>query len=80
MNQLQVVKHLKRRLNIPFFMDIVILRFWSIWTTRNEWIFNQIDPTIDNCIRKFFRELKMVIHRAKAKHVQPLREWIQARE
>lgn len=33
------VKRLKRQLKVPFFMEITILMSWSIWKTRNAWIF-----------------------------------------
>ncbi|TVU06492.1 hypothetical protein EJB05_49711, partial [Eragrostis curvula] len=39
-------------------------------TTRNDWIFNQVDPTVDNCVNKFFSELRMVNHRAKSRHIK----------
>lgn len=42
---LSLIRVLERKLDIPFYMDIVILICWSICTTRNEWIFSKIDPT-----------------------------------
>ncbi|TVU25579.1 hypothetical protein EJB05_28081, partial [Eragrostis curvula] len=59
LNTLQVVKFFKRKLAVPFFVDIIIVMCWSMWTTRNDCIFKQVDSTVDNCIQKFFRELKM---------------------
>jgi predicted Co/Zn/Cd cation transporter (cation efflux family) len=27
-------------------MEIIILMAWSIQTTRNDWVFNEIDPMV----------------------------------
>lgn len=43
-----LIKVLKRKLDVPFYMDILILMCWSIWKTRHEWIFNNVDPTVQN--------------------------------
>jgi hypothetical protein len=52
---------LKNKLNVPFFVDIIILMCWSIWVTRNDWIFNNVNPT----------------SKCKRKHEEQFMEWIQ---
>ncbi|TVU13198.1 hypothetical protein EJB05_40731, partial [Eragrostis curvula] len=76
----RAVKRLKQQLPVPFYMEIIILMAWSIWTTRNDWIFNGKDPTIQACKDKFKREFALVIHRAKARYLPQIKEWLQALE
>jgi hypothetical protein len=40
----QIFDLIRRKLGVPFFMDIIILMFWSIWTVRNNWVFDGQDP------------------------------------
>ncbi|TVT96950.1 hypothetical protein EJB05_57834, partial [Eragrostis curvula] len=54
-----IIKWLKRKLVVPFYMDIIIMMSWSIWVSRNEWIFRNIDPTVQNCRRNFFKEMDL---------------------
>jgi hypothetical protein len=32
----RIFNRIRRRLQVPFFMEIIILMTWSIWTTRND--------------------------------------------
>ena len=41
---LQIFRRIKQQLRVPFAMEIIILMWWSIWTTKNDWIFNNKDP------------------------------------
>lgn len=38
-------------------MEIIILLSWNIWTARNDWIFKNIDPLVENCKRNIVNEL-----------------------
>ena len=58
-------------------MEIIILMSWSIWTTRNDWIFNDIDPTVDSCKRKFISKLSLLSNRAKPDLVTAMEVWSQ---
>jgi hypothetical protein len=51
----QILYRIRRRLQVPFFMEVIILMSWCIWTTRNEWIFRNIDPTVESCGAKFIK-------------------------
>lgn len=73
-----LVKWIKRKLNNTFYMDIIILLCWSIWKERNNWLFEGIDPTVDNCRRRFFSELNLIVHRARKGHAEPLKQRIQS--
>jgi hypothetical protein len=37
----------KRHFKGPYFSEIVILAWWSIWKQRNGWIFKNISPTLE---------------------------------
>jgi hypothetical protein len=60
--------NLKQQLNVPFSMEIIILMTWSIWKCRNEWLFENKDPTVQHCKNKFIKELLLVIHIARGKY------------
>jgi hypothetical protein len=46
-------------------MDIIILMSWSIWMSRNDWIFKGIAPSIIDVTHWFKREFTLVILIAK---------------
>lgn len=55
---------------------IIILAARSIWITRNKTVFQRIDPTYSNWKMLFKKEFAMVIHRAKAKYLPHISEWL----
>jgi hypothetical protein len=69
--------HIKRSLNVPFAMDIIITMSWCIWIKRNAWIFNEDDPTVANCKRNFKKEFTLVIQRSKKKWVPEIQAWLE---
>ena len=73
---LVVVQRIRRQLRVPFYMEIIILMIWSIWTVRNNWIFNNQDPSLQACRAKFIYEFTMVIHRAKSNLKNEMSSWI----
>jgi hypothetical protein len=66
----------KTQLNTPIFMSLVILICWTIWTTRNDLIFQEIQPSIVECRAYFRKELVLLMHRVRDKHKLVLEEWI----
>jgi hypothetical protein len=70
------VRRLRRSLAIPFAMKIIILMCWCIWTERNRWLFNNNDPSVENCRNKFKREFKLVIRRSKERRVNNVENWL----
>jgi len=54
-------------------MEIIGLMCWSIWTSRNDFIFRGIQPTLQHCPWTFKREFSLVIHRAKQKYFPLIR-------
>ncbi|TVU34522.1 hypothetical protein EJB05_16357, partial [Eragrostis curvula] len=43
---------------------------------ENNWIFNNVDPIVENCRRLFFKELNLVVLRAKRRHAKNLKQLI----
>jgi hypothetical protein len=41
-----IFNRIRRKLGVSFFMDIIILMSWSIWSTRNDWILSILDPSV----------------------------------
>ena len=66
----------KAQLHTLVFMNIVILLCWSIWISRNDLIFQGLQPSTDSCRRVFKTELMMLLHWVKSKHKTFLEEWI----
>ncbi|KAG0545165.1 hypothetical protein BDA96_02G338400 [Sorghum bicolor] len=42
----QLFESFKQQLNVPFFMEIVILYCWSLWTVWNRLILDGIQPSL----------------------------------
>lgn len=63
-------------LHIPFCMEVIILMCWSIWTTRNDWIFKDLDPLVNNCKRKFTKEMLLLTHMTKPEIAAQIETWI----
>jgi hypothetical protein len=70
---------LRAQINQAFFMEIIILFCWAIWMTRNNLIFRQIQPSVQECKGIFKRELVDLLCRAKRKYFPKIQEWIDAR-
>ncbi|PNT69810.1 hypothetical protein BRADI_2g00791v3 [Brachypodium distachyon] len=68
---------IKQKLKVPFHMEITTLVTWSIWRTRNDFIFNGITPSLYRCRRTFKEELNLVFHGAKRKKYEGLQAWIE---
>lgn len=76
-NVSQNINRIKQQLSNSFFMEIIIIMTWSIWTTINDWIFREVDPTVQNCKRKFIEECSLLKYRLKSDHLPLLETWLQ---
>lgn len=65
----QIFKSIKDKLWVPFFMEIIVLMSWSIWTTRNIYMFNDIDPQVQVWKRKFLSEFSLLLHMVRPDEV-----------
>jgi hypothetical protein len=73
-----IINRIRRHLGLPFFMEIIILMAWSIWTTRNDWIFSELDPSVERCRDKFIREFSLLLLRTKPTSITALQSWLAA--
>ena len=72
----RAVVRLKRQLRLPCAMEVIILMAWSIWKCRNDWIFENIPPTVQNCRAFFKQEMLLVIHRARSRFKDVILQWL----
>uniref|UniRef100_A0A0A9AB73 Reverse transcriptase zinc-binding domain-containing protein n=1 Tax=Arundo donax TaxID=35708 RepID=A0A0A9AB73_ARUDO len=76
MRPLQVLKCFKTNMNVPFFMEIIVLMAWSSCTGRNDWIFNEVDPKVESCKSKFIHEFALMFHRVKKSYFPQIHTWL----
>jgi hypothetical protein len=68
--------NLNHQLNVPFSMEIIILMTWSIWKSRNEWLFSSKDPSVHRCTQEFSKELRLIMQRAQRKFDTSIPNWL----
>nr|TKW22750.1 hypothetical protein SEVIR_4G248600v2 [Setaria viridis] len=74
---LHILNLIRRKLNVSFFMEIIVIMTWSIWTIRNDWTFNCKAPTVQEVKRRFVVELRTIsLHRAKPSMAPAMLNWI----
>lgn len=61
-----------------FHLELFILTCWAIWTTRNDFIFQNIQRNLYKRRRKFKEEIKLLVHRANRKAYFQLPDWVSA--
>jgi len=60
-NPFVTLEQFRDQLNVPFFMDVIIVMSWCIWMQRNDLIFRGILPSQAACLRHFKSEFALVI-------------------
>ncbi|KAF8655447.1 hypothetical protein HU200_061195 [Digitaria exilis] len=73
---MQMVSAFKSQLNMPFYMDVIILMPWAIWMVRNEAIFRGVQPSLQGCKTHFQKEFALLLLREKKDHPQLMSSWI----
>ena len=71
-----IIESFKYQLNTPIFMSLIIMHCWTTWTTRNDLIFQGIQPSMGQCRSSFRKEVTLLLHRVSIKHKLFLEEWI----
>lgn len=74
----QVIQMLKDQLQVPFFMDIIIIMSWCIWMARNDLIFRVIQPHLIRIKSRFKDEFALLILRARPHLQNDMSIWLQA--
>jgi hypothetical protein len=72
----RATRHIKRSLNLPFALEIIILMMWCIWKKWNAWLFNNVNPSVEHCKDVFKKEFALVIHRAKDRWANDMESWL----
>jgi hypothetical protein len=73
----QNMEHFKAQLKVSFFMEIIILLCWSIWSVTNNYIFRAEEPSRDQCKFIFKNVFRLVILRAKKKYLPNIETWLE---
>jgi hypothetical protein len=74
----QAFSDMKRKINYPFTMEIIILAAWSIWILRNNKIFHNQNQSFTGWKAVFLHEARMLTYRIKKKHADSFKEWLQS--
>jgi hypothetical protein len=72
-----VLEDFKSQLNLPFFMEIVIIMCWSIWKVRNDLIFRGEAVSLEKCKAVFKKCFGLVILRAKKRYLPTISLWLE---
>jgi hypothetical protein len=57
--------YMKRHINQPFVMEIIMIISWCIWKERNAWLFSNEDLSVQHCKDSFKSEFALTMLRAK---------------
>ena len=68
---------IKIKLQVPFYMDIMILAAWSIWIVRNNKIFNNQMPSFASWKSICLQELRLVSYRMRKKYTHQFKVWLE---
>lgn len=74
---LDTIASFRIQLGLPFSMEIIISMSWAIWSVRNEAIFRNVQPSIQNAKRHFWSEFAQVILRAKKSYEPAISQWLE---
>jgi len=72
------LEQFRTQLQVPFFMEIIIIMSWCIWMQRNDFIFRGIQPTQEACWQHFKKEFALVILRANIRKQPLMSSWLEA--
>jgi hypothetical protein len=71
-----IVIHFKSSLQSQFFMVVIILMCWTIWSARNDLIFKGIPANQGTSKSLFCKELLLLLHRAKPSVSAVFEQWM----
>jgi hypothetical protein len=60
----------------PFFMEIIMLITWKVWTVRNDFIFKVVPPRIYKCCKRFKDEIVLLVNKVNRKSYHGLSSWV----
>lgn len=72
------LQNFKEQLQVPFFMEIIIIMCWAIWKARNDFIFRQINPSLQST-KVFSRdEFQLLSLRTKRSFFPLIEQWLES--
>jgi hypothetical protein len=74
---LEAVMQIRDQTHPNFFLMAAVMMCWSIWTVRNDLIFNGIQPRVESVQEIFRKEMKILSLRVKARFTNTFDLWIQ---
>jgi hypothetical protein len=72
----QILHSFKGNIKESFFMEVIIIMIWRIWMTRNDLIFNQQQPSLEDVKSKFKHEFPLLKHIAKRSYFLLIDIWL----
>jgi hypothetical protein len=64
-------------LNVCFFIEIIIIMSWCIWSIRNDAIFRSIGESSQRCLEMFRSVFGLLLWRAKKKYFPQIEIWLE---
>jgi len=77
LNPYQNFEDFRMQLNVPFFMEIIIVMSWSIWAIRNDVILRGIPASSLRCSQIFKHTFSLLLWRAKKKYFPSIELWLE---
>jgi hypothetical protein len=75
---LHTLMRIRRRLQVPWRLECIVILTWCIWRSRNNWIFNEIPPTVNECKAMFKKDFFFLLcHRVKPSLREEINIWLQ---
>jgi hypothetical protein len=72
-----VTAYMKRHINQPFAMEIIMIMSWCIWKERNVWLFSNEDPNVQHCKDSFKSEFALTMLREKQQKASIMSQWVE---
>lgn len=66
----------RNQLQVPFFMEVIVIMCWTIWKARNDLIFRQVAPSMSLARWGFVDEFRLLLLRAKKSYSPSIDLWI----
>jgi hypothetical protein len=73
---LHTLMRIRRRLQVPWRLETIIIMTWYIWRSRNNWILNEIPPSVIECKAMFRNEISLLCHRVKPNLKKKISIWL----
>ena len=77
LNPYQNFEDFRMQLNVPFFMEIIIVMSWSIWAIKNDVVFRGIPASSLRCSQIFKHTFSLLLWRAKKKYFPSIELWLE---